>query len=213
MSEEVWSQVHVLTFLKTSSRSQDDRGLRKDNGGAIRQVVRALGPGAPGARVCRRSIALTKAARARFDTFAAESIEAVFQAVLTAATQDGDEGPEAITDRSHGRCPLNQLVKVGTGRTWCEAKDDARKVARPWDGAQTAGWIVSHPWTEVDVIKAILRANPRSSRRLRGPQIGFLFPVLVVELVEKMVAWSRLAARMPRMQTLADHGHGTPLRP
>ena len=36
------------------------------------------------------SISLTKAARARFDTLAAESIEAVFQAVLTAATQDGD---------------------------------------------------------------------------------------------------------------------------
>jgi hypothetical protein len=36
------------------------------------------------------SITLTKAARARFDTLAAESIEAVFQAVLTAATQDGD---------------------------------------------------------------------------------------------------------------------------
>jgi len=35
-------------------------------------------------------IAVTKAARARFDTLAAESIEAVFQAVLTAATQDGD---------------------------------------------------------------------------------------------------------------------------
>src|SRR3954463_14808087 len=36
------------------------------------------------------SITLTKAARARFDTLAAESIEAVFQAVLTAATRDGD---------------------------------------------------------------------------------------------------------------------------
>src|SRR3954471_3561906 len=36
------------------------------------------------------TIALTKAARARFDALAAESIEAVFQAVLTAATQDGD---------------------------------------------------------------------------------------------------------------------------
>jgi hypothetical protein len=35
-------------------------------------------------------IAVTKAARARFDTLAAESIEAVFQAVLSAATQDGD---------------------------------------------------------------------------------------------------------------------------
>src|SRR4051812_15399216 len=36
------------------------------------------------------SIALTKAAGARFDALAAESIEAVFQAVLTAATQNGD---------------------------------------------------------------------------------------------------------------------------
>src|SRR4051794_31593864 len=36
------------------------------------------------------TLALTKAARARFDALAAESIEAVFQAVLTAATQDGD---------------------------------------------------------------------------------------------------------------------------
>ena len=36
------------------------------------------------------TITLTKAARARFDTLAAESIEAVFQAMLTAATQDGD---------------------------------------------------------------------------------------------------------------------------
>src|SRR3954465_4178941 len=36
------------------------------------------------------TITLTKVARARFDTLAAESIEGVFQAVLTAATQDGD---------------------------------------------------------------------------------------------------------------------------
>ena len=43
-----------------------------------------------GGRPKVNSITLTKAARARFDTLAAESIEAVFQAVLTAATQDGD---------------------------------------------------------------------------------------------------------------------------
>src|SRR3954468_6783365 len=43
-----------------------------------------------GARRKADYIALTKAARARFDVLAAESIEAVFQAVLTAATQDGD---------------------------------------------------------------------------------------------------------------------------
>src|SRR3954449_12179066 len=36
------------------------------------------------------TVTLTKAARARFDTLAAGSIEAVFQAVLAAATQDGD---------------------------------------------------------------------------------------------------------------------------
>src|SRR3954454_22562316 len=36
------------------------------------------------------SITLTKAARARFDTLAAESIEAVFQAVLAAAPEGGD---------------------------------------------------------------------------------------------------------------------------
>src|SRR6478735_7732381 len=46
----------------------------------------ARGRGRPKAE----TIALTKAARARFDTLAAESIEAVFQAVLTAATQDFD---------------------------------------------------------------------------------------------------------------------------
>src|SRR3954470_18712421 len=43
-----------------------------------------------GGRPRAETVALTKAARARFDTLAAESIEAVFQAVLTAATQDGD---------------------------------------------------------------------------------------------------------------------------
>src|SRR3954468_15562153 len=50
-------------------------------------------PGLPknkGGRPKVDSITLTKAARARFDTLAAESIDAVFQAVLTAATQDGD---------------------------------------------------------------------------------------------------------------------------
>src|SRR6188508_1571440 len=51
-------------------------------------VSQSLGRG--GARRKADHIALTKAARARFDTLAAESIEAVFQAVLTAATQDGD---------------------------------------------------------------------------------------------------------------------------
>ena len=46
------------------------------------------------------TIALTKAARARFDALAAESIEAVFQAVLTAATQDGDmAAAKLIIDR------------------------------------------------------------------------------------------------------------------
>src|SRR5215203_643091 len=46
------------------------------------------------------AIALTKAARARFDTLAAGSIDVVFQAVLTAATQDGDmAAAKLIIDR------------------------------------------------------------------------------------------------------------------
>jgi len=57
----------------------------------------ARGRGRPKAE----SIALTKAARARFDTRAAESIEAVFEAVLTAATQDGDmAAAKLLIDRS-----------------------------------------------------------------------------------------------------------------
>ena len=54
------------------------------------QVEAPRTAGRGGARRKADYIALTKAARARFDTLAAESIEAVFQAVLTAATQDGD---------------------------------------------------------------------------------------------------------------------------
>src|SRR3954452_1238059 len=60
-------------------------------------------PGLPknkGGRPKVDSITLTKAARARFDTLAAESIDAVFQAILTAATQDGDmAAAELLIDR------------------------------------------------------------------------------------------------------------------
>ena len=56
----------------------------------VNEVEPDAAPGRGGARRKADYIALTKAARARFDTLAAESIEAVFQAVLTAATQDGD---------------------------------------------------------------------------------------------------------------------------
>src|SRR6476659_10972215 len=46
------------------------------------------------------TVTLTKTARARFDTLAAESIDVVFQAVLTAATQDGDmAAAKLIIDR------------------------------------------------------------------------------------------------------------------
>jgi hypothetical protein len=41
------------------------------------------------------TIALTKTARVRFDTLAAECIEAVFQAVLTAATQEATWRPSS----------------------------------------------------------------------------------------------------------------------
>jgi hypothetical protein len=57
------------------------------------------------------TVTLTKAARARFDTLAAESIEAVFQAVLTAATQDGDlAAAKLLIDRvipSRGGAPVS----------------------------------------------------------------------------------------------------------
>jgi len=56
----------------------------------VNEVEPDAAPTRGGARRKTDYIALTKAARARFDTLAAESIEAVFQAVLTAATQDGD---------------------------------------------------------------------------------------------------------------------------
>ena len=66
----------VYLFKTMSEDVQRDAPARsQDHGGARRKAD---------------YIALTKAARARFDTLAAESIEAVFQAVLTAATQDGD---------------------------------------------------------------------------------------------------------------------------
>src|SRR3954464_11847799 len=56
----------------------------------VNEVEPDAAPSRGGARRKADYIALTKAARARFDTLAAASIEAVFQAVLTAATQDGD---------------------------------------------------------------------------------------------------------------------------
>ena len=49
----------------------------------------------------RRTVTLTKAARESFDTLAAESIEAVFQAVLTAATQDGDMAAVKLLNASY----------------------------------------------------------------------------------------------------------------
>src|SRR3954452_24838432 len=56
----------------------------------VNEVEPDVAPTRGGARRKADYIALTKAARARFDTLAAENIETVFQAVLTAATQDGD---------------------------------------------------------------------------------------------------------------------------
>jgi len=49
----------------------------------VNEVEPDAAPTRGGARRKADHIALTKAARARFDTLAAESIDAVFQAVLT----------------------------------------------------------------------------------------------------------------------------------
>ena len=61
-----------------------------------------------GGRPKVNSITLTKAARARFDTLAAESIEAVFQAVLTAATQDGDMAAAKLL--------IDRVIPLAAGR-------------------------------------------------------------------------------------------------
>src|SRR4051794_29997018 len=66
------------------------------------------------------TIALTKAARARFDALAAESIEAVFQAMLTAATQDGDMAAAKLLIDRHPVSPR------GAGLVPHPATEDAR---------------------------------------------------------------------------------------
>ena len=97
-----------------------------------------------GARRRGDYIALTKAARARFDTLAAESIEAVFQAVLTAATQDGDMAAAKLL--------IDRVIPSRRGAPVSPAAEDARglrpRLCRParrrWHRSAHAGRSPDH---------------------------------------------------------------------
>ena len=76
-----------------SSRTRRASGSAASRGQAGNRYLRQmLVVGAPNANMC------AKAARAHFDALAAESIEAVFQAVPTDATQDGDMTAAKLLD-------------------------------------------------------------------------------------------------------------------
>ena len=97
-------------------------------------------------------IAVTKVARARFDTLAAESIEAVFQAVLTAATQDGDmAAAKLLIDRvipSRRGAPVSFHIRPlktpeDCGRAYADLLDDVGAGRLTPDEAQTISAIVA----------------------------------------------------------------------
>jgi hypothetical protein len=96
------------------------------------------------------SIALTKAARARFDILAAENIEAVFQAVLAAATQDGDMAvAKLLIDRvipSRRGAPVSfhiRPLKTPEGSAYADLLDDVGAGRLTPDEAQTISAIVA----------------------------------------------------------------------
>src|SRR5829696_5113677 len=131
------------------------------------------------------AIALTKAARARFDTLAAESIEAVFQAVLTAATQDGDmAAAKLLIDRvipSRRGAPVSFHIRPlktpeDCALAYADLLDDVGAGRLTPEEAQTIAAIVAKRAdlfgtielaTEIDALKAQLAAvvHPRRPRR------------------------------------------------
>src|SRR3954454_9577613 len=105
-----------------------------------------------GARRKADYIALTKAARARFDALAAASIEAVFQAVLTAATQDGDmAAARLLVDRvitSRRGAPVSLHIRPlktpeDCALTYADLLDDVGAGRLTPDEAQTISVIVA----------------------------------------------------------------------
>jgi hypothetical protein len=136
------------------------------------------------------TITLTKAARARFDTLAAESIEAVFQAMLTAATQDGDmAAAKLLIDRvipSRRGAPVS--FHIGPLKTpedcasaYADLLDDVGAGRLTPEEAQTISSIVAKRAelfgtielaTEIDALKAQLAAvvgPPRPPSPIRRP--------------------------------------------
>ena len=142
------------------------------------------------------TVALTKAARARFDTLAAGSIDAVFQAVVTAATQDGDmAAAKLIIDRvipSRRGAPVSFHIRPlktpeDCALAYADLLDDVGNGRLTPDEAQTISAIVAKRAelfasvelaTEIETLKAQLAAvlgararRRRSGARSRSPKV------------------------------------------
>jgi hypothetical protein len=136
------------------------------------------------------TIALTKAARARFDTLAAGSIEAVFQAVLTAATQDGDmAAAKLLIDRvipSRRGAPVSFHIRplktpADCALSYADLLDDVGAGRLTPDEAQTISAIVAKRAelfgtielaAEIEALKAqlaVVMGAPRQSSPIRRP--------------------------------------------
>src|SRR3954453_295204 len=120
----------------------------------VNEVGPDVAPTRGGARPKLDYIAVTKVARARFDTLAAESIEAVFQAVLTAATQDGDmAAAKLLIDRvipSRRGAPVSFHIRPLTppedgAPAYADLLDDVGAGRLTPEEAQTTSPIVGNP--------------------------------------------------------------------
>src|SRR3954470_19249514 len=138
------------------------------------------------------TVTLTKAARARFDALAAESIEAVFQAVLTAATQDGDmAAARLLVDRvipSRRGAPVSFHIRPlktpeDCALAYADLLDDVGAGRLTPEEAQTISAIVAKRAelfpsvelaAEIEALKAQLAAvvgAPRLTSPIRRPAI------------------------------------------
>ena len=136
------------------------------------------------------TVTLTKAARARFDTLAAGSIDVVFQAVLTAATQDGDmAAAKLLIDRvipSRRGAPVSFHIRPlktpeDCALAYADLLDDVGSGRLTPDEAQTISAIVAKRAelfpsielaAEIDALKAQLAAvvgTQRAQTPIRRP--------------------------------------------
>src|SRR4051794_13303503 len=147
-------------------------------------------PKTKGGRPKVDSITLTKAARARFDALAAESIDAVFRAVLTAATQDGDmAAAKLLIDRvipSRRGAPVSFHIRPlktpqDCAQAYADLLDDVSAGLLTPDEAQTISAIVAKRAelfpsvelaAEIEALKAqlaVLGGAPRPMSPIRRP--------------------------------------------